>query len=192
MKLKLQSLENKGFEFEFSCFPSVAFENGSNVRLTDDGPTSSLQRSRKIVPLPSRCLFPRLAPPSDRWCDVLRFVPAGNVSSSSTLQIFRKANHYTPSIAFRHLPPRKDVVNQCLDFGKSPVKAALPASRSVRSFPFTPACPERLRPSEFVKVDVEHWDVSACHWVSVKRRVKSTLAVSFPLGFCCCCCCWFG
>ena len=24
---------------------------------------------------------------------------------------------HTPSIAFRHLPPRKDVVNQCLEFG---------------------------------------------------------------------------
>ena len=140
MKLKLQSLENKVFEFESRGFPSVAFENGFNVRLTDDDPTSSLQRSGKIVPLPSRCLFPRLAPPSDRWCDVLRFVPSGNVSSSSTLQIFRKANHHTPSIAFRHLPPRKDVVNQCLDFGKSPVEAALLANRSVRSFSFTPAC----------------------------------------------------
>ena len=26
---------------------------------------------------------------------------------------------HTPSIAFRHLPPRKDVVNQCLEFGLS-------------------------------------------------------------------------
>ena len=25
---------------------------------------------------------------------------------------------HTPSIAFRHLPPRKDVVNQCLEFGE--------------------------------------------------------------------------
>ena len=24
---------------------------------------------------------------------------------------------HTPNIAFRHLPPRKDVVNQCLEFG---------------------------------------------------------------------------
>ena len=23
---------------------------------------------------------------------------------------------HTPSIAFRHLPPRKDIVNQCLEF----------------------------------------------------------------------------
>ena len=27
---------------------------------------------------------------------------------------------HIPSIAFRHLPPRKDVVNQCLEFGPSP------------------------------------------------------------------------
>ena len=28
-----------------------------------------------------------------RWCDVLGFVPAGSVSSFSTLQIFREASH---------------------------------------------------------------------------------------------------
>ena len=39
-------------------FPKVAFENGSNIRLTDEGPFSSFQ-SRRIV------LFPRL-PPGDR------------------------------------------------------------------------------------------------------------------------------
>ena len=38
-----------------------------------------------------RFLFPLLSPPGDRWCDVLGFVPAGNVSSFSTLQIFREA-----------------------------------------------------------------------------------------------------
>ena len=37
-----------------------------------------------------RFLFPRLSPPGDRWCDVLGFVPAGSVSSFSTLQIFRE------------------------------------------------------------------------------------------------------
>ena len=28
----------------------------------------------------------------------------------------RQIFHYNPSIAFRHLPPRKDVVNQCWEF----------------------------------------------------------------------------
>ena len=30
--------------------------------------------------------FSRLSPPGDRWCDVLGFVPAGSVSSFSTIQ----------------------------------------------------------------------------------------------------------
>ena len=30
--------------------------------------------------------------------------------------LFRLCVHHTPSIAFRHLPPRKDVVTQCLEF----------------------------------------------------------------------------
>ena len=50
----------------------------------------SLVLSRKIV---SRFLFPSLSPPGDWWCDVLRFVPAGSVSSSSTLHIFREARY---------------------------------------------------------------------------------------------------
>ena len=48
-------------------------------------------------------------------CGVPGFVPAGSVSSSSTLQIFREAI-------------------------KPLVKVALPASLSARSFPSTPAC----------------------------------------------------
>ena len=50
----------------------------------------SLVLSRKIV---QRFLFPRLSPPGDRWCDVLGFVPAGSVSSFSTLQIFQESSH---------------------------------------------------------------------------------------------------
>ena len=50
----------------------------------------SLVLSRKIV---WRFLFPRLSLPGDRWCGVLGFVPAARVSSSSTLQIMRKASH---------------------------------------------------------------------------------------------------
>ena len=33
---------------------------------------------------------------------------------------------HTPSIAFRHLPPRKDVVNQCLEFAGQPQSTVLP------------------------------------------------------------------
>ena len=50
---------------------------------------SSLVLSKKIL---WRFVFPRLSPPGDRWCGVLGFVPAGSVSSSSTLQIFREAS----------------------------------------------------------------------------------------------------
>ena len=32
-------------------------------------------------------LFQRLSPPGDQWCDVLGFVPASCVSSSSAFQI---------------------------------------------------------------------------------------------------------
>ena len=40
---------------------------------------------------PFECFFvPRLSAPGDRWCAVLGFVPAGSVSSFSTLQIFEK------------------------------------------------------------------------------------------------------
>ena len=40
-------------------------------------------------------LPPRSTPalPGDRWCDILGFVPAGNVSSAWTLQIFRDEIH---------------------------------------------------------------------------------------------------
>ena len=57
-------------------------------RLIDDDPLSSFQ-GRSF----NASLFPRLSPPSVRWCDVLGFVPAGNVSSSSTRKIFRDPSH---------------------------------------------------------------------------------------------------
>ena len=67
---------------------------------------SSLALSRKVV---WRFLFPRLSPPGHRWCDVLGFVPAGSVSSFSTLQIFRKTSHLwgllcPPVYLLGHLP----------------------------------------------------------------------------------------
>ena len=50
----------------------------------------SLVLSRKIVWL---FLFQRPSPPGDQWYDVLGLLPAGGVSSFSTLQIFREASH---------------------------------------------------------------------------------------------------
>ena len=50
----------------------------------------SLVRSGRLV---QRLLIRHLSPPGDRWCDVLGFVPAGSVWSSSTLQIFRDTSH---------------------------------------------------------------------------------------------------
>ena len=51
---------------------------------------SSLVLSSKIV---YRFLFWPPSPPGDRRCGILGFVPAGSVSSSSTLQIFREASY---------------------------------------------------------------------------------------------------
>ena len=50
----------------------------------------SLVLSRKIV---SHFLCPCLSPPGHQSCDVLGFVPAGRVSSSSILKIFWVTNH---------------------------------------------------------------------------------------------------
>ena len=76
---------------------NVAFQTVPMFVLIDDGPLSSL--SRKID---ERFFFPRLASPADRWC-----VPAGSVSSSSTLQIFREASHllHAPGGYVPHSPP---------------------------------------------------------------------------------------
>ena len=69
-------------------FPITAFE--TVPAMFCDWRWSSLGLSRKIV---ERFLFPRLSPPGDRWCDVLDFVAAGSVSSSSKLRIFLGASH---------------------------------------------------------------------------------------------------
>ena len=55
--------------------------------------TMALSRPFKENRLALRFLFPRLSSPGDRWCDVPGFVPTGSVSSPSTLQHFREANH---------------------------------------------------------------------------------------------------
>ena len=62
-------------------------------------PFSSSQT--KIV---ERFLFLRLSPfPGDRWwCDVPGFVPAGSVSSFSTLQIFRDASRLWRLLCLNH------------------------------------------------------------------------------------------
>ena len=57
--------------------------NSPSVCLTDDGPPSPFKKY--IV---ERFLFPPLSPPWYRWSDVLGFVPAVSVSSSSTLQLW--------------------------------------------------------------------------------------------------------
>ena len=81
----------------------------ASPHLSEVSPTSLLKRfqcpsdwrwpslvfSRKIISH-FRCPHlspPHLSPPGDQWCDVLGFVPAGSVSSSSTLQIFCEASH---------------------------------------------------------------------------------------------------
>ena len=50
--------------------------------LTNDDPLSSFQGRS------SRASSFHTSPPGDRWCDVLGFVPAGSVSSYSTLKNF--------------------------------------------------------------------------------------------------------
>ena len=73
----------------FLSFPRRCLWNSSRARVINNGdPVSSF-----LMKIVERFLFPRLSPPGDRWRDVLGFVPAGSVSSSSTLQIFfRGAN----------------------------------------------------------------------------------------------------
>ena len=76
-----------------------------------------------------RFLSLSFSPPGDRWCDVLGFVPAGNVSSSSAFQIFRDASH-----------------TWCLLC--SPV--------SLPSFPFRSGMSSTVHLLESSKADVEH------------------------------------
>ena len=60
----------------------------------------------------------------------------------------RQERGHTPSIAFRHLPPRKDVVNQCLESGVGPGRTcstsaqcpSLPAPSSL----LCPRLPDRV------------------------------------------------
>ena len=95
------------------CASRRLLEVSSTLPLTQFQWTSDwrwpfLVLSRKLVLL---FLFPRLC-----FRRSIGFVPAGSVSSSSTLHIFRDASHLRLMIAF-------------------------PASLSARSFPFTPLCP---------------------------------------------------
>ena len=66
----------------FGSFPSVAFQTVlvfASLMMT----IVVLKQSIK------RCLFLSPSPPGIQWCDVLGFVPAGSVSSPSTLQVFQ-------------------------------------------------------------------------------------------------------
>ena len=77
------------------CVPSGLSEVSPTLPLerfkcSSDWQWPSLTHSRKII---KRFLFPHLSPAGDRWGDVLGFVPACSVSSSSTLEIFQEADH---------------------------------------------------------------------------------------------------
>ena len=70
-------------------FPQRCLWNSFNVRLNAVSMPSAwrysfLAVSKKNV---EHFLFLRYSPPGDRCCDFLGFVPEGNVSSSSTLQL---------------------------------------------------------------------------------------------------------
>ena len=107
-------------------FPDIAFETVPMfvwLMMALSGPL------RKIV---WRFLFPRLSPPGDRWCDVLGFVPACSVISSSTHQIFREAIICVNCFARQSI---------C-----STISLHYVMSRAVH-------------PQEFSKVDVDHWHI---------------------------------
>ena len=84
--------------------------------------------------------FPRLSPPGDRWRGVrLGFVPAGSVSSSSTLQMFRDGSHmwwlFCPLVyLLGHFPSLRH------DQGSTPTRAfkggCRPLAHSSLGFPF--------------------------------------------------------
>ena len=109
-----QTLRNKNCGFFFfllsenpACFPLHLLQfsqcwtgNGSSpdvVRLTNNRPCLNI--SQKIV---KRFLLLCLSPPSDQWYDVLGFVFAGNVQSSSTLQIIQAQNQCICNTVFIH------------------------------------------------------------------------------------------
>ena len=95
----------------------------------------SLVLSRKIL-----FLFQHLSPPGSRWCDVLGFVSAGSVSSSSTLQIFWGASHlcwllFPPVYLFVGHFPSLWHVKRCTSTGV--FKAGCqPVTHSNQGFPF--------------------------------------------------------
>ena len=80
-------------------------------------------------------LFLCLSPLDVPWCEVLCFVPADNVSSSSKLQIFKDASHLWRPLA-------------------------VSASLSARSFRWTPACP-----GLYIHRSFRRWlsNIETCH-----------------------------
>ena len=68
--------------------PQCCLWNGSNVHLTDNGPLLSFQGRLSSISSFRASLLQVID-----WCDVLDFVPAGSVSSFSTLQLFQEASY---------------------------------------------------------------------------------------------------
>ena len=73
----------------FDVFPTLP---SKQLQCSSDWRWTSLVLSRKVD---ERFRFPRVSPPGDRWCDILGFVPAGSVPSSSVLKISKtQATYY--------------------------------------------------------------------------------------------------
>ena len=73
----------------------------------------SLVLLKKIV---DRFLFSRFSSPGDRWCGVLGFVPAGSVSSSSTLQTPEQCHDSVYMCSFRRRMSSNYIVTCQSDF----------------------------------------------------------------------------
>ena len=73
----------------------------------------SLALLKKIV---ERFLFSRFSSPGDRWCGVLGFVPAGSVSSSSTLQTPEQCHDIVCMCSFRRWMSSNYIVTWQSDF----------------------------------------------------------------------------
>ena len=94
--------------------PTLSFTALTMVPMLCDWRWPSLVLWRKIVKAEASV---HASPPGDRWCDVLGFVPACSVSSSSALQIFRETSHlwgllFPPVYLLGHFPSLRHVCSQ--------------------------------------------------------------------------------
>ena len=109
--------------------------------------TTALSRPFKedLLALP----FSRLSPPGDRWCDVLGFVPAGSVSSSTTIQII-------------------SICEGCF------ARQSIP-----RSFSLTPACPGQYTHRSFRRwmstIDTFHFSLFCGKLIGSVRMMASVV-----------------